>query len=65
MEKERKEGLDKYLVDSKPVDSFDYDCCNACSAHDCTGLIPAAPLTEEEIDAYKEIYDFEPPKISL
>lgn len=33
---------------------------NASSGQDCTGLIPAAPLTEEEFDSYGEVYDFLP-----
>lgn len=31
---------------------------NTCSATDCTGLIPALPTTEEELDAYEEMYQF-------
>ena len=65
MSKESKVDKDKQLFYSKPVDSFGYDCCNACSARDCTGLIPSAPLTEEEMDAYREIYDFEPPTVTV
>lgn len=29
-----------------------------CSAQDCTGLIPAMPSSEAELDAYEEMYQF-------
>ena len=30
----------------------------ASSAMDCTGLIPAMPETDSELDAYKDLYPF-------
>lgn len=27
------------------------------SSTDCTGLIPSAPVTENEVDSYNELYD--------
>lgn len=36
--------------DSHPV--------QACSAMDCTGLIPALPETEEQLEYYEELYPF-------
>lgn len=29
-----------------------------CSAMDCTGLIPALPSSEAELEAYEEMYQF-------
>lgn len=29
-----------------------------CSSTDCTGLIPAMPSSEEELEAYEEMYQF-------
>ena len=29
-----------------------------CSATDCTGLIPALPSSEAELEAYEEMYQF-------
>lgn len=29
-----------------------------CSSTDCTGLIPALPSSEEELEAYEEMYAF-------
>ena len=37
---------------------------NAGSTTDCTGLIPSAPLTEEEHAAYGEIKNFCPDDIA-
>ncbi|MFR8547370.1 MAG: hypothetical protein ACLVEV_01915 [Lachnospiraceae bacterium] len=31
---------------------------SVCSATDCTGLIPALPSSEAELDAYEEMYQF-------
>lgn len=43
------------------IDSFDY-LSNAASSQDCTGLIPALPESDEEIEAYEELYHFLPGK---
>lgn len=32
----------------------------SCSATDCTGLIPALPQNEDEIESYEELYHFLP-----
>ena len=32
----------------------------ACSAQECTGLIPALPRDREEQEAYEELYPFLP-----
>lgn len=57
MEKDRMNQ--KQSVD---MQEYEFDICNACSATDCTGLIPVAPQDESELDSYKDIYNFEPPK---
>ena len=44
----------------KIIDSYDY-ISNTASAHDCTGLIPSAPLNPAELDSYEELYPFLPP----
>ncbi len=31
------------------------------SSTDCTGLIPSAPLNDEEFNSYQEVYSFLPP----
>lgn len=31
------------------------------SSTDCTGLIPSAPLSDEELDSYQDVYSFLPP----
>lgn len=30
----------------------------ACSTTDCTGLIPSAPATEEELENYAQLYPY-------
>ena len=43
----------------------DYDYLgSSASAHDCTGLIPSGPVSEEELLSYKDVYDFPPPAMT-
>lgn len=46
----------------KKEDNLIENFCASCSSGDCTGLIPAGEnLTEDEFEAYKEIYPFSVP----
>lgn len=38
---------------------LDLDTMNAASSQDCTGLIPAAPTSEGEKEAYQQIFDYQ------
>jgi hypothetical protein len=38
---------------------LDLDTVNAGSSMECTGLIPSAPKTEAEREAYKDLYDYQ------
>ena len=40
-------------------DPWDID-IQACSATDCTGLIPSAPHSRAEREAYEEVYHYQP-----
>lgn len=46
----------------KLIDSTDY-LVNSASAQDCTGLIPAGPQNDKEVEAYEEIYHYLPPEM--
>ncbi len=48
------------LSNQELIDSYDY-LASAASSHDCTGLIPSAPLSSAELDSYEELYPFLPP----
>ena len=37
----------------------------SCSATDCTGLIPAGPVDEEELKSYEAVYHYQPPKVDI
>ena len=37
---------------------FDDSDIQACSATDCTGLIPALPQSESELESYAELYHY-------
>lgn len=46
----------------KIIDSYDY-MANAASTQDCTGLIPANPMSEEELESYEDVYNYKAPVI--
>lgn len=43
-----------------PAENDGEPLANASGVQDCTGLIPAAPATEEEYESYEETYRFLP-----
>lgn len=44
------------------IDSCDF-LSNAASTQDCTGLIPAGPVNEDQLESYEAVYHYQPPKI--
>lgn len=44
------------------IDSYDY-LANAASTQDCTGLIPSLPTSKAELEAYEDLYHYQPPKM--
>lgn len=61
MKNEKKE-LEKQSENRIHMSSLDLDdsYIDSCSATDCTGLIPALPQSEAEIESYEELYHFLP-----
>lgn len=59
MKSEKKEETKEYKKSTTAKNNYDVD-IQACSAMDCTGLIPATPETEEEMEAYQDIYNYIP-----
>lgn len=55
----------KHQKTNEEIDEAIFDTCNTCSTTDCTGLIPAAPTSQAEIEAYEELYPFRPPIIPV
>ena len=61
-----KESKNKMTAPSKDPNGLDKDfdyLTNACSACDCTGLIPANPMEDGALESYQEVYAYQPPKI--
>ncbi len=56
-ENEKQENKNQETIYSK--DDYEID-IQACSTTDCTGLIPAAPETEAELEAYEDLYPYIP-----
>lgn len=57
------DNFDNNRYPEKNVDSYytdeDYlDISGSCSAHDCTGLIPSGEEKTEDLDEYKELYQY-------
>ena len=52
----------KEKENQKLIDSYDY-LSNAASTHDCTGLIPSAPVSEEELESSEDVYHYRPPRM--
>lgn len=48
----------------KDFDLLDMDYVNTASTTDCTGLIPAAPVSKAEMEAYEEIYPYLPSAVT-
>jgi len=44
-------------------DAFDID-IQSCSTMDCTGLIPALPQSDAEVEHYNQLYKFLPEHLS-
>lgn len=47
--------------DQEIIDSCDF-LSNAASTQDCTGLIPSGVVNEDELEAYEEVYHYQPPR---
>lgn len=47
-QQEKKDLTDPYEIDIQ-----------ACSTMDCTGLIPALPHSEEELESYRDLYPYD------
>lgn len=41
--------------------AFDFNLMEASSSTECTGITPRPPLNENELESYKEVFDFGPP----
>lgn len=52
-----KEEFNDEKVEVKEPDPMDVD-IQACSATDCTGLIPAMPEDEAQMEAYEDLYPY-------
>lgn len=59
-DKTSKNKANQTKTNKEIIDSYDY-LSNAASSQDCTGLIPAAPVSAAEVESYEELYHFLPP----
>lgn len=53
-------GSEKPLENDLSFKELDYDYFPVSSTTDCTGLIPSAPKTEEDIESYAQLQHFLP-----
>lgn len=61
-DQQQKDTISSDFVDDI-LDDYDYLMGCAASARDCTGLIPAGQVTEDELLSYKDVYSFPPPAV--
>ena len=59
MDKETQKEMKK---NQELIDHYDY-LKNAASSTDCTELIPALPESEDELDAYNDVYQYQTPLV--
>lgn len=59
MKAEKKQDNKQNFQSTTAKNNYDID-IQACSSTDLTGLIPATPETEEELEAYEDIYPYLP-----
>ena len=62
MKKEKTPTMDAVLQEKKIEMHLDkaFELSNSASFTDCTGSVPAAPVTEEQWNNYDESYHFQP-----
>lgn len=62
MEKEKKHTMEALLQEKKREIQLDkaFELSNSASFTDCTGSVPAAPVTGEQWENYDESYHFQP-----
>lgn len=54
----REPATEPFKNDPYGFDDPDYLDIKACSATDCTGLIPALPQSDAELESYAQIYHY-------
>lgn len=54
----REPATEPFKNDPYGFDDPDYLDIKACSATDCTGLIPALPQTDSEMESYAQVYHY-------
>ena len=59
MKSEKKEAKKGKTESTTSKNNYDID-IQTCSTMDCTGLIPAAPQSEAELEAYEDLYPYMP-----
>ncbi len=57
MKSEEKDSKKTEAKEGASKNNYDVD-IQACSTMDCTGLIPALPENEDELEAYEDLYPY-------
>lgn len=66
MGNDKKHTIDAVLQEKKREMQLDqaFELSNSASVTDCTGSVPAAPVTEEQGESYEEAYHFQPENVT-
>ena len=66
MSNDKKHTLDAILQEKKREMQLDkaFELSNSASFTDCTGSVPAAPVTQKQWENYEESYHFQPQTVT-
>lgn len=59
MKSDKKENSGNHSDEGTAKNNYDID-IQTCSSTDLTGLIPAAPVSEDELESYEDLYHYLP-----
>lgn len=59
-----KEGKEKEILKDITQEDYDY-LANSATGMDCTGLQHRAPVNQNEMESYQEVYQYLPPNVKI
>lgn len=60
----RNEKGKKEILRDTTIEDYDY-LANSATGMDCTGLMYRAPMNEDEMESYQEVYQYLPPNVKI
>lgn len=60
----RNERGRKEILRDAAIENYDY-LANSAMGMDCTGLMHRAPMNQDEMESYQEVYQYLPPNVKI